>query len=80
MKKLVLIALVIFTGCTDSDMANITSLGSSAHVICYSGTAVIYNGFSTGKVATVTNSDGWQFKDSKSGKFIRVSGACVVEN
>jgi hypothetical protein len=78
--KYFLIGLVFLMGCTDAEFANFTSLGSSAHITCYSGDKVTYDGISTGKVSTVTHSDGWQFKDSKTGKFMRVSGPCVIEN
>jgi len=75
-------ALVIVTlaSCTDARFAQITSIGSAAHIRCYSGSLLIYEGDSTGKVATERNSDGWFFKDAKSGKLMRISGSCVVEN
>jgi len=73
-------ALVLVVGCTDAERANWASLGSAGHIVCYSGGNIIYDGYSTGKIATVTNSDGWQFEDKKTGRFVRVSGACVIEN
>ncbi len=79
---LLLIAVVLgaLSGCTDADRANWTSLGSPGTVKCYSGGQPVYDGVSTGKIVTVKNSDGWQFKDAKTGKFIRVSGDCLIEN
>ena len=71
---------VLMTGCTDAQKANIGSLGTPGEVKCYSGGKIIYEGRSTGKIATVTNSDGWEFKDAKTGKFVRVSGYCLIEN
>lgn len=71
---------VALVGCTDADVGDFTSLGSSGHIVCYSGGKVIYEGDSTGKIDTVTNSDGWQFKDAVTRKFIRVSGQCVITN
>jgi len=66
--------------CTDAEMASFGSLGNSAEIKCYSGGKLIYEGYSTGRVSTTQNSDGWEFKDNKTGKFIRVSGDCVVTN
>lgn len=71
---------VFLTACTDADKGNFFSLGSPGHVTCYSGQMVIYEGDSTGKIQTVRNSDGWEFKDAATGKFIRVSGPCVIRN
>lgn len=78
--RILLIGMLFLVGCTDAEFSNITSIGSTAHITCYSGERVIYDGYSTGKVSTVTNSDGWQFKDSSTGKFMRVSGPCVIVN
>ncbi len=74
------IMFLFFVGCTDAQRANIGTLGSEGHIRCYSGGKLIFEGNSTGKLATVSNSDGWEFKDKATGKFIRVSGDCVIEN
>lgn len=75
------ILFVLFlVGCTDAERANFSSIGSPAHVRCYSGGQLFYEGDSTGKVASLDKSDGWEFKDAKTGKLVRVSGPCVVEN
>jgi hypothetical protein len=80
--RILLIAL--FSGgilaCTDTDRASIVAFGSPGHIQCYSGGALIYEGDSTGRIQTVTNSDGWEFQEAKTGKFVRVSGACVIKN
>ena len=83
MKKTFLIAIVLMmsmAACTDAQRANLGSLGEAGDVKCYSGGKLIYEGRSTGKIGTVTNSDGWEFKDAKSGKFVRVTGDCLIEN
>jgi uncharacterized lipoprotein YajG len=81
MKKLIVLAAVtLLAGCTDATISGITSLGSPADITCYSGNMVIYHGRSTGKVATVENSDGWEFRDAATQRFVRVSGPCVVLN
>jgi hypothetical protein len=76
------IASILFAvaSCTDATRASWGSLGNSANVKCYSGGVVIYDGVSTGKVATTEQSDGWEFRESKTNKFVRVSGDCVIEN
>ena len=81
MKILFFVAIMILTaGCTDAQLANVNALGDGGDVKCYSGGTLIYAGRSTGKIAKVKNSTGWQFKDSHTGKFVRVSGDCLVEN
>jgi hypothetical protein len=72
--------LLLLTACTDANKKQWTSLGNKGHIVCYSGGKVIFEGDSTGKVSTESQSDGWYFEDAKTGKLIRVSGDCVVEN
>jgi len=79
MKKLLIVALFL-TGCTDAGWKNVTTLGSTGTINCYSGNTLIYSGTSTGKIQTVDKSDGWEFEDAKTHKFMRISGACVIEN
>lgn len=83
MKTMILIVVAIaalLAGCTDAQKANIGSLGTPGAVKCYSGGKIIYEGKSTGKIEKVSRSDGWQFKDANTGKFVRVSGDCLIEN
>ena len=78
MKILCLIPLFLM-GCTDAGMARLTSFGNSAHIKCYSGGTLIYEGSSTGKVSSEQNSDGYFFRDKEDGKLKEVSGNCVIE-
>lgn len=71
---------MFFVGCTDADMSGLETYGKAGHVKCFSGGQAIYDGMSTGKIQTVQHSDGWEFRDAATGKFIRVSGSCVIEN
>ena len=66
-------------GCTDAVQSNLTSLGSKFTITVYSVTdgSILKEYVSTGKVSTVTNSDGWEFRDSKDGKFVRISGGLI---
>ena len=83
MKKLIFVALAVgllfMSGCTDGKMARIKALGGSAHVTCYSGTLIIYDGYSTGKVTSPENSDGYYFVDKATKKLKEVSGNCVID-
>jgi hypothetical protein len=76
----VLLSMMFLSACSDATIANLTTYGSQGHVRCYSGGQLIYDGISTGKIKSESNSDGWQFVDSKTGMFVRVSGDCIVEN
>lgn len=84
MKTAILISLAfwasLLAGCTRADLKQIEAVGSPGKVTCYSGGHVIYAGQSTGKISTEQHSDGWYFEDANTGKLIRVSGDCVIEN
>jgi hypothetical protein len=41
---------------------------------------VIYDGVSTGRIASEEHSDGWLLMDSQTGLLVRVSGDCVISN
>ena len=69
----------LVTGCTDTARSQLGAYGSPAHVVCYSAELVIYDGNSTGKVSSPTNSDGYQFRDRETGKLVEVSGNCVID-
>lgn len=71
--------LVFLMACTSAEVAKFQALGDPAHVVCYSGETVIYDGFSTGKVLSESSSDGYYFKDSKAGRAVEVSGNCVID-
>lgn len=75
-----LITAILLSSCTDATVSSFVAFGSAAEVTCYSGGKVTYQGRSTGRVSTVHQSDGWEFKDAATGKFVRVSGDCVIVN
>jgi len=77
------IALAAFSSlvaCSDTDRASIGAIGSPGDIVCYSGGKIIYQGRSTGRIQTVGYSSNWEFKDSTTGKFVHVSGDCVIQN
>lgn len=65
-------------GCTDAQQASWWAYGSPHNVKFYSGGVLVQEWTSTGRVATVKDSDGWEFKDAKTGAFVRVSGDVVI--
>ena len=73
------LAALSVAGCTDAQRGKLLNLGNSAHIKCWSGNVVIYDGVSTGKVSSESNSDGYYFRDKASGKLLEVSGNCVIE-
>lgn len=83
MKKLISITLICLSlsaiSCTDAKMSKITALGSKHKVelIGYDGT-VIREWISSGKPLSEANSDGYYFKDTKTGKIIEVSGTLII--
>jgi len=79
--KLLPIALVMLlstTACTDAKFSKLTTLGSSAHVQCYSGGKLIADYHSTGKIANEEQSDGYYFVAKEDGKAHTVSGDCDI--
>ena len=79
MKSLFLIiTIILISSCTDAERSKMFSLGDTAKITCYSGGTLIYEGFSTGKVKSETNSDGYFFKDKADGKLKEVSGNCII--
>ena len=82
MKPMMLFAIAILgSACTDTDRAGISALGHPGHITCWAGTGgVILDTDSTGKIQTVDKSDGWEFEDSQTHQFIRVSGTCLIRN
>ena len=71
---------MLLIACTDTEIAQLTAIGEPGHITCYSGGQVIFEGDSTGKIATEEQSDGWKFMDAATGRLVRVSGDCVVRN
>ena len=77
--KLLLISF-IFVGCTDATWDSyIGKLGVKAEITCFSGGQKIFHGKSTGAVQSPSNSDGYQFRRQSNGKFMEVSGECIIE-
>ena len=64
--------------CTDAERAKYGSLGSEHSVKCYSGSKLIYEGISSGKVLSEETSDGYYFYEKKSQRLMEVSGNCVI--
>jgi hypothetical protein len=75
-----IVILLTLLACSDTEIASFKTLGDPGHITCYSGGQVIYDGDSTGKIATVERSDGWEFMDAKTDRLVRVSGDCLIRN
>lgn len=73
MKKLLL--LLALDSCTCID-GKLVVREESYDVTCYSADTIIYHGYAEGRIAQ----DGpvWYFREAKTGKYIRVSGNCLV--
>lgn len=83
MKKIILIGICLlfaasFSACTDAQRGKIGALGDNAKVECWSGGQLIYSGVSSGKISSESNSDGYNFVDRTTGKYMEVSGNCVI--
>lgn len=81
MKKLVVAAALIATvfGCTDSFKADLGGYGKEHRIRMYNGGQLVAEWRSTGKVASMSESDGWQFMDKNTRKLVRVGGDVIIE-
>ena len=75
-----LLMVVMISGCTDATRSKFFSFGESRTIECYSGGKLIYKGKSSGKISSEANSDGYFFKEAKSGQLIEVSGDCILRS
>lgn len=81
MKKLILLIAICFTavGCTDATRSNLMSYGKEHQITMYNGGTMVRQWISSGKVQSLTDSDGWQFMDKATGKLVRVGGDVIIE-
>ena len=73
-----MIVVLGLSACTDGMVGKVRSFGGNAKVECYSAELLIYSGYSTGKVNSSAQSDGYYFVDKKDNKLKEVSGNCVI--
>lgn len=81
MKKILLFIVVtlLLQSCTDAFQASMGAYGKNHKIRMYNGGILVAEWISTGKVETMTNSDGWQFMDSKTKQLVRVGGDVIIE-
>ncbi len=81
MKKIIvsILVLLFLVGCTDSKMASFRALGNECTIKMYNGGILVGEWTSTGKVTTMTDSDGWEFMDKTTRKLVRVGGDVIIE-
>jgi hypothetical protein len=81
MKRLLVVCVtaVMLFSCTDATVANLGSYGRRHKITMYNGGKLVREWMSTGKVTSISNSDGWQFMDSKTNKLVRVGGDVIIE-
>jgi hypothetical protein len=78
MRFLIISFMVLLTACTDAKIGKFKALGASGHIKCYSGTSIIYEGDSTGKISNSHESEGYYFIDKITNNMVEVSGNCVI--
>lgn len=72
-----IILVVLLSGCTDAAFDKVANLGNGAHIKCYSGGQLIYEGDATGKILSEKESDGYYFRDKATDKLIEISADCA---
>src|SRR5690606_182909 len=67
------------SSCTEHSRARLKTLGDNAHITCFSGGVVVFDGVSDGKVSRLPNgAHGYHFIDKKTQKLKEVMADCVV--
>ncbi len=66
--------LLALAGCSGADTAKVTAWGQTHIIKQYSGGVLIGQWESTGKVENEDHSDGYFFKNDKTGTLVTVSG------
>lgn len=81
MKKLLILltATALISGCTDAGFEKLSAYGDKARVTCYSGGTLVFDDFSTGKVISESNSDGYYFKSQTTKRAVEISGDCRID-
>ena len=79
MKRLILLLVFMAIGCTDATRANFGALGKEHRVRMFNGGKLVAEWTSTGKVVSMSDSDGWQFMDKDTRKLVRVGGDVIIE-
>ncbi|MEE8607799.1 MAG: hypothetical protein V3S55_09350 [Nitrospiraceae bacterium] len=79
MKTLLVLLVFALVSCTDTERARMAAMGNQHTIKVYSGGVLIAEYVSTGRPSSPENSDGWQFKDAKTGVLVEVSGDVIIE-
>lgn len=80
MRKLFLfLPMIAVLGCTDASISHLTAYGSGNIVTVWSGGVAVKTYKATGQVKSEKESDGFFFKDEKTGRLVRVSGTITIE-
>ena len=72
------ILLLLLLSGSDATIGKLTSIGSAADIVCYSGGKLILETESTGKVIS-ENGSGYDFKDKKDNRMTEVDAACIIK-
>lgn len=70
--------LLISAGCSNAEKAKWGTAGSSSHIKQFSGGQVIGEWDSDGWIENEVQSDGYYFKDRKTGRSVRLSGTVQI--
>ncbi len=77
--KITLLALtIVLASCSDAEKSAMSAWGQKHRVKMFSGGQVVGEWTSTGKIVNESNSDGYYFKDDKTGKMVTVCGDVTI--
>lgn len=72
-----LVVFVSLAACTPTEKAARTDGWNAAHLKCYSGGVLIYEGDSKDEVKW-SDAGAWSFVDAKTDQYVRMSADCIV--
>ncbi len=78
MKKLLVLLLVPFAGCTDAAQADLSDYDKKCTIEVVSGGQVVRTYTSTGRVRAESRAGAHSFKDAATGRFVRISGPVII--
>jgi hypothetical protein len=72
-------AAAFVVGCSDAEKAKLSSYGNMHKIELYSGGELVRTWYSTGKVISEADSDGYYFMDYETKRIKEVSGTVVID-
>jgi len=80
MKKIIILGIIFLglSSCTNAEQSKLTGYGKDYKIEMYSGGKLVKTYYSSGKVLSEKNSDGYFFEQKMTNKIIEITGDIVI--